>query len=73
MNYLVDYMVYASLLGKSLFLAFGKGFLGFRKIFTPDSLGSNLFWTQPIQDPNFLSQKLFSDQKSFGFKTETET
>ena len=34
-NYLVDYMVYASLLGKSLFLAFGKGFLGFCKIFTP--------------------------------------
>ena len=34
-NYFVDYMVYVSLLGKSLFLAFGKGFLGLRKIFTP--------------------------------------
>ena len=34
-NYYVDYMVYVSLLGKSLFAAFGKGFLGFRKIFTP--------------------------------------
>ena len=33
-NYYVDYMVYASLLGKSLFVAFGKSFLGFRKIFT---------------------------------------
>ena len=36
-NYLVDYMVYASLLGKSLFLSFGKGFPSFRKIFTPGS------------------------------------
>ena len=35
-NYLVDYIVYASLLGKSLFLAFGKGFLGFCKIFTSE-------------------------------------
>ena len=35
MNYLVDYMVYASLLGKSLFVAFGKSFFGFRKIFSP--------------------------------------
>ena len=34
-NYLIDSMVYASILGKSLFLAFGKGFLGFCKIFTP--------------------------------------
>ena len=34
-NYHVDYMVYASLLGKSLFVTFGKSFLGFRKIFTP--------------------------------------
>ena len=32
-NYLVNHMVYASLLGKSLFLAFGKGFVGFCKIF----------------------------------------
>ena len=38
-NYYVDYMVYASLLGKSLFVAFGKSFLGFRKIFTPGSKG----------------------------------
>ena len=36
-NYYVDYMVYVSLLGKSLFEAFGKSFLGFRKIFTPDT------------------------------------
>ena len=36
-NYFVDYMVYASLLGKSLFLALGKGFFGFCKIFTPAS------------------------------------
>ena len=36
-NYLVDYMVYASLLGKSLFLSFGKGFHVFCKIFTPAS------------------------------------
>ena len=34
-NHYVDYMVYVSLLGKSLFVAFGKSFLGFRKIFTP--------------------------------------
>ena len=37
-NYYVDYMVYASLMGKSLFVAFGKSSLGFRKIFTPGSL-----------------------------------
>ena len=30
-NYLVDFMVYASLLGKSLFLSFGKGFHVFVK------------------------------------------
>ena len=34
-NYYVDYMVYDSLLGKSLFVAFGKSYLGFRKISTP--------------------------------------
>ena len=34
-NYLVDYMVYASFLGKSLLLAFGNSFPDFRKIFTP--------------------------------------
>ena len=33
--YYVDYMVYATFLGKSLLVAFGKGFLGFCKIFTP--------------------------------------
>ena len=38
-NYYVDYMVYLSLLGKSLFVAFGKSFLGFCKIFTP-AIGS---------------------------------
>ena len=37
-NYYVDYIIYVSLLGRSLFVAFGKSFLGFRKIFTPDSL-----------------------------------
>ena len=35
-NYYVDYMVYVLLLGKSLFVAFEKCFLGFCKIFTPD-------------------------------------
>ena len=34
-NNYVDYKVYASLLGKSLCVGFGKGFLSFRKIFTP--------------------------------------
>ena len=33
-NSYVHYMVYVSLLGKSLFVAFGKSFLCFRKIFT---------------------------------------
>ena len=35
MNYYVDQMVYAQLLGISLFLAFGKALLDFRNIFTP--------------------------------------
>ena len=43
MNYLVNYMVYASLLGKSLFLAFGKGFFVFCKIFTPDFVTKQSF------------------------------
>ena len=42
MNYFVDHMVYASLFGKSLFLYFGKGFLGFHKIFTPEVKGCGL-------------------------------
>ena len=42
-NYYVDYMVYASLLGKSLFVALGKSFLVFCKIFTPGDGGNNLF------------------------------
>ena len=34
-NNFVESMIYALLLGKSFSLTFGKGFLGFRKIFTP--------------------------------------
>ena len=46
-NYLVVYMVYASLLRKSLFLAFGKSFFGFCKIFIPDvSISSDTVSTQ---------------------------
>ena len=59
-NNFVESMIYALLLGKSFSLTFGKCFLGFRKIFTPDSKKSKISdrggGVKPIWDfvPNFL-------------------
>ena len=55
-NYYVNYMVYASLLGKSLFVAFGKSFLGFREIFTPTGI---LNWSFTFSVGKLTNQMIF--------------